>query len=115
MERALARVQAGEDDPPCRSCGGILKSATISFGQSLVMDDLARADEAARSCDLMLTVGTSLAVYPIADVVPVAKRHGAPVVIVNGEPTAMDSLADVIVQAPIAAVLPTIVGDPTLR
>ena len=110
MERALARVEAGEDDPPCRSCGGILKSATISFGQSLVMEDLARADQAARACDLMLAIGTTLAVYPIADVVPVAKRAGASVIIINGEPTAMDSLADVVLQASIAAVLPAVLG-----
>ena len=64
MERALARVRAGEDDPPCRSCGGILKSATISFGQGLVQDDLVRAQQAAASCDLMLAVGTKLSVYP---------------------------------------------------
>lgn len=110
MERALARVEAGEDDPACRSCGGILKSATISFGQSLVMEDLARAEQAARQCDLMLAVGTTLAVYPIADVVPVAKRSGASVIIVNGEPTAMDGLADVVVRASIGEVLPAIVG-----
>src|SRR5499425_2983654 len=66
MERALARVRAGEADPPCRSCGGILKSATISFGQGLVQADLARAGQAARRSDLMLTVGTKLAVWPIA-------------------------------------------------
>lgn len=110
MERALARVEAGEDDPACRRCGGILKSATISFGQSLVMEDLARAEQAARQCDLMLAVGTTLAVYPIADVVPVAKRSGASVIIVNGEPTAMDGLADVVVRASIGEVLPVIVG-----
>ncbi len=110
MQRALARVEAGEDDPACRSCGGILKSATISFGQSLVMDDLARAEHAARQCDLMLAVGTTLSVYPIADVVPVARRNGASVIIVNGEPTAMDSLADVLVRGSIADVLPIIVG-----
>src|SRR5437762_5975273 len=77
MERALARVQAGEEDPPCRTCGGILKSATISFGQSLVEQDLARADVAARTCELLLAVGTTLGVYPAAGVVPIAKRHGA--------------------------------------
>ena len=110
MERALARVRAGEEDPPCRSCGGILKSATISFGQSLVMDDLARAERVARQCDLLLAVGTTLAVYPIADVVPVAKQHDARIVIVNGEPTAMDHLADIVLQASIADVLPTVVG-----
>src|SRR5499425_1621654 len=73
MERALARVRAGEADPPCRSCGGILKSATISFGQALVEADLARAERAARSCDLLIAVGSTLSVYPIAGVVPLAK------------------------------------------
>jgi NAD-dependent deacetylase len=109
MERALARVRAGEEDPPCRTCGGILKSATISFGQSLVATDLQRADEVARSCDLMLTVGTTLGVYPIAGVVPIAKRSGAHVVIVNGEPTEMDELADVVLRRSISEVLPALV------
>src|SRR6266702_3807087 len=80
MERALARVRAGEADPPCRSCRGILKSATISFGQGLVPEDLQRAQQAAARCDLMLTVGTKLSVYQIAGVVPVAKRARARVV-----------------------------------
>ena len=109
MERALDRVRAGEEDPPCRTCGGILKSATVSFGQSLVTSDLMRAEAAARSCDLLLTVGTTLTVYPIADVVPVAVSHGAEVVIVNGEPTAMDDLADVVVRGSISEVLPSLV------
>jgi NAD-dependent deacetylase len=109
MERALARVRAGEADPPCQTCGGILKSATISFGQSLVPDDLRRAEQAARGCDLMLAVGTKLSVYPIAGVVPVAKEAGARVVIVNGEPTEMDSLADVVLRGSISALLPRLV------
>jgi NAD-dependent deacetylase len=111
MADALARVAAGEEDPPCRRCGGILKSATISFGQSLVPDDLTRADAAARSCDLLLAVGSTLSVYPIADVVPIAGAHGADVVIVNGSPTAMDDLADVVVQGSISEVLPALVAD----
>jgi len=109
MERALARVRAGEEDPSCRSCGGILKAATISFGQSLVPEDLRRAEQAARSCDLMLAVGTKLSVYPIAGVVPVAKEAGARVVIVNAEPTEMDALADVILRGSISALLPRLV------
>jgi NAD-dependent deacetylase len=109
MERALARVRAGEEDPPCRSCGGILKAATISFGQSLVPEDLRRAEQAARNCDLMLAVGTKLSVYPIAGVVPVAKEAGARVVIVNAEPTEMDTLADVILRGSISALLPRLV------
>lgn len=109
MERALARVRAGETDPPCRTCGGILKSATISFGQSLVQEDLRRAEQAARGCDLMLAVGTKLSVYPIAGVVPVAKEAGARVVILNAEATEMDSLADVVLRGPISALLPRLV------
>lgn len=106
MERALERVRAGEGDPACRSCGGILKSATISFGQSLVEADLQRAQEAAERCDLMLAVGTSLAVYPIAAVVPLAHRVGARIVIVNGEPTEMDDIAHVVLRGRIGELLP---------
>ena len=109
MERALARVRAGEEDPACRSCGGILKSATISFGQGLVQEDLFRAQAAAQRCDLMLAVGTTLAVFPVAGVVPVAKRAGARVVIVNAEPTAMDDLADAVLRGGIADILPRLV------
>ncbi len=110
MERVLQRVRAGEDDPPCRSCGGILKSATISFGQNLVPDDLVRADQAARECDLMLAVGSTLAVYPAAGVVPVARKEGARIVIVNGDPTEMDDLAHAVLRGSISEILPRIVG-----
>ncbi|HEY8545298.1 MAG TPA: Sir2 family NAD-dependent protein deacetylase [Acidimicrobiales bacterium] len=110
MERALERVRAGEDDPPCRSCGGVLKSATISFGQNLVPDDLLRAEAAARRCDLLLAVGSTLAVYPVAGAVPLAKASGAAVVIVNGSPTEMDDIADCVVRGPIGRVLPALVG-----
>src|SRR5713101_5505835 len=110
MERALARVRAGEEDPACRSCGGILKSATISFGQGLVQADLARAGQAARRSDLMLAVGTKLSVWPIAGVVPAARDAGARVVIVNAEPTEMDELAHAVVRGSISALLPRIVG-----
>jgi NAD-dependent deacetylase len=112
MERALARVRAGEEDPPCRTCGGILKSATISFGQGLVAEDIARAERAARACDLMLAVGTKLSVWPVAGVVPVAKESGARVVIVNAEPTEMDALADVVLRGSISEVLPRLVEAP---
>src|SRR5881296_4617899 len=109
MERTLARIRAGEDDPPCRSCGGILKSATISFGQGLVQEDLKRAQRAAASSDLMLAVGTKLSVYPIAGVVPVAKRAGARVVILNAEPTEMDELGDAVLRGSISSILPKLV------
>jgi NAD-dependent deacetylase len=106
MEHALDRVRAGEEDPPCRRCGGILKSATISFGQNLVHEDLERSQEAAESCDLMLAIGSSLTVYPIAGVVLVAKRAGARVVILNAEPTAMDDVADLVIRGAIGELLP---------
>jgi NAD-dependent deacetylase len=109
MERALARVRAGEEDPACRSCGGILKSATISFGQALVQEDLRRAELAARGCDLLLAVGSTLAVYPVAGVVPVAKRAGARIVILNAEPTEMDEIADAVLRGSISDILPLLV------
>jgi NAD-dependent deacetylase len=109
MQRALDRVRAGESDPHCRSCGGILKSATISFGQNLEVDDLERAGAAARRADLLLAVGSTLSVYPVADVVPVARMSGARIVIVNGGDTALDHLADAVLQGPISDLLPRIV------
>jgi NAD-dependent deacetylase len=111
MERALARVRAGEEDPPCRSCGGILKSATISFGQNLVPEDLRRAEGAALRADLLLAIGSTLAVYPVAGVVPTAKHAGARVVIVNAEPTEMDDLADAVLRGSISEILPRIVAS----
>jgi NAD-dependent deacetylase len=113
MERALDRVRKGEEDPPCRTCGGILKSATISFGQNLVEDDLIRADAAARNCDLLLAVGSTLGVYPAAGVVPIAKRHGARIVIINAEPTEMDDIADAVLRGAIGELLPPLVGMST--
>lgn len=109
IARALDRVRAGEPDPDCRSCGGILKSATISFGQGLVAADLARAEQAALACDLLLAIGTTLGVYPIASMVPVAKNAGARIVIVNGEATEMDGLADVVLRGSISEILPRLV------
>jgi NAD-dependent deacetylase len=109
MEAVLVRVEAGEDDPACRHCGGILKAATISFGQALVAEDLARADAAARACDVLLAVGSTLSVYPIAGVVPLAVSAGAELIVVNGSPTAMDHLADIVIQGSISEILPALV------
>jgi NAD-dependent deacetylase len=106
MAKALARVRAGEADPPCRSCGGILKSATISFGQQLVPEVIDRAMQAAAESDLFLSVGTSLQVYPIAGAVQIAKRAGARLVIVNAEPTPFDEMADAVFNESISEVLP---------
>ncbi|HEX2850472.1 MAG TPA: Sir2 family NAD-dependent protein deacetylase [Acidimicrobiales bacterium] len=110
MERALERVRAGEDDPPCRSCGGILKSATISFGQSLVSRDIERAEQAAATCDLLLAIGSTLTVVPAAYAVPIAAQNGARIAIVNAEETAYDHVADAVLRGPIAEIVPAIVG-----
>jgi NAD-dependent deacetylase len=108
MEAVLERVRGGEDDPPCEQCGGILKSATISFGQSLVPEVIASAMRAARAADLLLAVGTSLQVYPVADAVPAAKAAGARIVIVNAQPTPFDEMADAVLSGPIGDMLPAL-------
>lgn len=110
MRDVLERVRNGETDPPCERCGGMLKSATISFGQGLVASDLERAETAAHTCDLLLAVGSTLSVFPIAAIVPLAASHGARIVIVNGEPTEFDDLADVVIRDSISSVLPCIVS-----
>jgi len=108
MEKALARVRAGEADPPCRTCGGILKSATVSFGQALVPEVIDRAMQAAGEAEVLLAVGTSLQVYPVAGAVPLAKRAGALIVILNAQPTPFDDLADAVFNDSISAVLPAL-------
>ncbi|MGY1721245.1 SIR2 family NAD-dependent protein deacylase [Blastococcus sp. SYSU DS0552] len=110
MQEALDRVAAGEPDPPCRSCGGILKSATISFGQLLEPAVVDAAVAAAGDCDVFLAVGTSLQVHPAAGLVDVAVRHGARVVVVNAEPTPYDDVADLVVREPIGTALPRLVA-----
>lgn len=111
MEATLDRVRRGEADPPCELCGGILKSATVSFGQALREVDLARADAAAGLCDLMLAVGTTLSVYPIAGVVPRARSSGARVVVVNDSPTDMDHVVDLVLRGRIGEILPRLVRE----
>ncbi len=108
MQAVLDRVRAGEDDPPCRGCGGILKSDTISFGQALVPEVIERAMTVAAQADVLLAVGTTLQVYPVAGAVPLARRSGARIVIVNAEPTAMDEIADAVLRGPIGEILPAI-------
>lgn len=108
MERALARVRGGEEDPPCRTCGGILKSATISFGQSLVEEDLQRAETAAADSDLFLAIGSSLEVYPAANLPAIALRSGAKLIVINNESTPFDIHAEAVINEPIGETLPRI-------
>ncbi|MFM8663813.1 MAG: SIR2 family NAD-dependent protein deacylase [Acidimicrobiaceae bacterium] len=110
MTEALARVQSGDPDPKCELCGGILKSDTILFGQSLDQGVMQKAMQASSECDVFLAVGTSLSVFPACNTLPRAKSCGAKIVIVNGQPTEMDMYADAIVNAPISEVLPQICG-----
>jgi NAD-dependent deacetylase len=109
MEETLARVRAGEDDPPCLECGGMLKSATISFGENLVPDDLMRAQRAAEGADVFLAVGTSLGVYPAAALPEQALRAGATLVILNGEVTPFDGVAHFVFRDRLGEVLPDLV------
>jgi NAD-dependent deacetylase len=110
MRSALDRVDAGEPDPACLTCGGILKSATISFGQALDAEVIDAAARAAADCDVFLAVGTSLTVYPVAGLTEVAAGAGARVVIVNAEPTPYDRLADLVVREPIGTALPRLLA-----
>ena len=106
MEAMIARVASGETDPPCQVCGGIVKSATISFGQALVPEVIDRALRVAEEADVLVAIGTTLQVYPVANMVPRARAARAAVVIVNAEQTKMDGLADVVLRGNASDVLP---------
>jgi NAD-dependent deacetylase len=108
MQEQLDRVRAGDLDPPCRTCGGIQKSATVSFGQGLDTEVLRQALSAASDCDLFMAIGTSLRVQPAAHLCAVAIRNGARCVIVNAEPTPYDDRVDAVVRGTIGEVLPSI-------
>jgi NAD-dependent deacetylase len=115
MREVLARVQAGEPDPACERCRGILKSATVSFGQNLDPDLLARAEDAAAGAELFLAIGTSLTVYPVARLPEIALDAGARLVIVNAEPTPLDDLAHAILRGQAGEVLTALVAAATAR
>jgi len=105
----MLRVQAGDHDPRCLVCGdGLLKADVVLFGESLQDGLMETALAAAQRCDLLVAVGTTLSVYPVAEVVPVAKQSNAKLVIVNRGPTELDDLADVRVDDNISEVLPQI-------
>lgn len=100
-----AAFEATGDPPPCRACGGLVKSATISFGQAMPVEAMARAQAAAEDADLFLVLGSSLVVYPAAALPIAAKRAGAALVIANREPTDLDPLADLILRRDLVELL----------
>jgi NAD-dependent deacetylase len=120
LDEVLERVRSGEDDPRCRmapggrTCTGLLKTTTVLFGERLDPERLRRAFASAERCDLLLAIGSTLTVYPVAELVPTVARRGAPVVIVNGAPTRFDALAEVVVDGDISDVVPAILVDPAL-
>lgn len=111
MEDALARVEAGEDDPPCLGCGGVLKPATVMFGQRLDPVVLGEALAVTKACQVFVAVGTSLLVHPAAGLAGVAVDHGARLVVVNGEPTPYDEIADEVIREPIGTALPEVLRE----
>ena len=111
MQKVLDRVRAGEEDPECRTCGGILKSDTISFGQQLVPEVIDRAMQVAAEADVFVAVGTTLQVYPVAGAVDIARSAGAKLIIVNAQPTPYDDVADAVLPGSISEVLPAILGS----
>ncbi len=97
--------EASGEAPTCRDCGGIVKSATISFGQAMPEAEMRRAEEATLACDLFLAIGSSLQVFPAAGFPIVAKRNGARLVILNREPTELDQIADLVIHDEIGPTL----------
>ncbi len=110
MQVVITRLRAGEEDPGCKECGGMLKSDTISFGQALAPEVIDRAMQVAGECDLMLAIGSTLQVYPVAGAVPLAHRAGAKLVILNAQPTQFDDIADAVLNTSIGEALPFLCG-----
>jgi NAD-dependent deacetylase len=108
MDEAIARVQAGELAPTCRDCGGILKPATISFGQSMPAMEMEMAAIVSQQCEVFIAVGSSLVVYPAASFPEIAKQSGAALIIINRTPTPLDSIADLVINEEIGKALPQI-------
>jgi NAD-dependent deacetylase len=111
LEDLKAPFLATGEPPACRECEGIVKSATISFGQAMPPEEMARAEAATLACDLFIVLGSSLVVYPAADFPLMAKRNGADLVIVNREPTPQDPYADLVLHEELGPLL-TAVAPP---
>ena len=110
-EEAINRVLAGDDDPRCHECGGVLKTATVMFGEALDPAVLSRAAREAQQADVFLAVGSSLRVQPAASLVDLARQSGARVIIVNAEPTPYDAIAERVVRTPIVDAVPPLLAE----
>lgn len=110
LDPILAAFERDQTLPVCMVCGGIVKTATISFGQAMPMRQMQQAERATLACDLFIVLGTSLVVYPAAQFPSIAKRNGARLVIVNREPTDRDELADLVIHDEIGPTLGAAVG-----
>ena len=110
MDEAVGRVKAGDPAPECDTCGGLLKPATISFGQSMPALAMKLAVEACLDCEVFLAVGSSLVVYPAASLPELAKQSGAALIIINRTPTPLDEIADLVINEEIGKALPALVG-----
>lgn len=111
MGEAVARVHAGEQDPRCPGCGGIIRATTILFEEALDSTVIDSAHAAASSCDVMVAVGTGLGVYPVAGLFPLAARHGARTIIVNAEATPFDEMADEVIGGDLQESLPVLLDS----
>jgi NAD-dependent deacetylase len=110
MDEALQRVEAGDPAPECDHCGGLLKPATVSFGQAMPAREMDLAVEACHDCDVFMAVGSSLVVYPAAALPELAKRNGAALIIINRTPTPIDGIADLVISDEIGKMLPQLIG-----
>ncbi len=110
MDEALRRVEKGDLAPECDHCGGLLKPATVSFGQSMPARAMDLAVSACCDSDVFLSVGSSLVVYPAAALPELAKRNGAALIIINRTPTPMDGIADLVINGEIGKTLPELIG-----
>lgn len=110
LEDILKIFENDETLPTCDDCAGIIKTATISFGQAMPVDEVQAAEEETLACDLFLAIGSSLVVYPAAGFPALAKRNGAKLVIINRDPTSLDSIADLVLNCEIGIALSAAVG-----
>jgi NAD-dependent deacetylase len=105
-----AHFEAAGAPPDCAACGGIVKTATISFGQQMPEEEMTRAEAATLACDLMLVLGSSLSVFPAASFPLLAKRNGAGLAIVNRDPTPQDRYADLVLNAEIGPIMRAVIA-----